>query len=281
MNRVVVNLGNFKLDDVLLDRGSLNIGRAPDNDITLEDPATSSHHAKIVTIFTSSFIQDLNSTNGTIVNGRKIVRHTLHHGDIISIGNLQLLFKSDKVSPATENNKTMAMDKKALDKLMSKPLPPASFSTDKNDKENAPGKVKGNQLSGFSITMPKVETQGNVEEPSIPTLDETLPLDELRKDPSRTVVIKHTDEAKPVSEAKPAQPETKNEQHEDIVIQGLDGYEDTVLSFDSGNNEQFDEQAMQSVLIGDEHSNKSRLMARITIAGIILSIITLSIFLIF
>jgi len=287
MNRVVVNLGNFKLDDVLLDRGSLNIGRAPDNDITLEDPATSSHHAKIVTIFTSSFIQDLNSTNGTIVNGRKIVRHTLHHGDIISIGNLQLLFKSDNTAPKTETSKTMAMDKKALDALLSKPLKPAPL--DINKSKGILVESAGNQLSGFSITVPKVEEQEVANDHSIPTLDETLPLDELRKDPSRTVVVKHKNESvlKSNQTLRPDQAETAKsidippDEHEvhDIEIKGLDGYEDTVLSFEK--DDSFDEQAMQTALLGDNNDDRSKLMAKITIAGIIVTIIILSLFLLF
>ncbi|WP_455203809.1 FHA domain-containing protein [Kaarinaea lacus] len=95
MNKIIVNRGTFKLNEVEFQQGTLTIGRAADNTITLDDNAVSGHHVKIITLFNTSYIEDLDSTNGTLVNGHKVTKRTLHSGDIISVGNHQLLYQSD------------------------------------------------------------------------------------------------------------------------------------------------------------------------------------------
>lgn len=76
------------LPQIKLKPGTLTIGRAKDNDTCIADKTVSSHHARIVTYFNASYIEDLDSTNGTLVNGKPIKKHTVHPGDIIKIGNL-------------------------------------------------------------------------------------------------------------------------------------------------------------------------------------------------
>lgn len=73
-----------------LDRDRVTIGRRPDNDICLRYAPVSGEHAAVVTILADSFLEDLHSTNGTLVNGKPITRHFLRDRDEIDIG-LQLL----------------------------------------------------------------------------------------------------------------------------------------------------------------------------------------------
>jgi len=75
---------------VNLQAGALSIGRADDNDLPLADNTVSSHHARIFTYLESSYIEDLGSTNGTYLNGKRIQKHTLHVGDVIKVGKLEL-----------------------------------------------------------------------------------------------------------------------------------------------------------------------------------------------
>ena len=281
-------MGNFKLDEIPLQRGTLNIGRAPDNDISLADPATSSHHAKIVTIFTSSFIQDLNSTNGTVVNGRKIVRHTLHHGDIISIGNLQLLFKSDTaINPEPEvEKKTLMINKEDLKVLMDK----AASDKDAGTFEHSvtTGAKAENHLSGFSITVPdklnsKSDAAQNDDHATIPTLDETLPLDELRKDPARTVVVSAE---RPVMQPPPIQQQTEPP-ITDVSADEInnpdpdqdDGMADTELQINGDISEtELSEAQIQAMLMGDNQDESSKVIAKYSIIVVLLVIIFVSIF---
>ncbi len=65
---------------------ALRLGRSPDNDLILRDPATSGHHARVERRGEQFWIVDLGSTNGTLVNGEPIQEKELNHGDRISIG---------------------------------------------------------------------------------------------------------------------------------------------------------------------------------------------------
>jgi len=76
-----------------LEKGELSIGRASSNDIQINDTAVSSKHAKLITgpdpfiegqLIT--YLEDLESTNGTELNGTKIAREQLNYDDIITIG---------------------------------------------------------------------------------------------------------------------------------------------------------------------------------------------------
>jgi chromosome segregation ATPase len=69
-----------------------SIGRTPDNDLQLDTKFVSRHHAVILVGPTHTIIEDLNSTNGVVVNGRKVTRHTLQEGDTVAIGRAQYRF---------------------------------------------------------------------------------------------------------------------------------------------------------------------------------------------
>jgi pSer/pThr/pTyr-binding forkhead associated (FHA) protein len=74
---------------------TLTIGRKADNTLMIEDPAVSGHHARIVKIQAVFFLEDLNSTNGTAINGRPITRHQLRDADVITIGQHRLIFQEN------------------------------------------------------------------------------------------------------------------------------------------------------------------------------------------
>jgi hypothetical protein len=65
---------------------ALRLGRSPDNDLILRDPATSGHHARVERRGEQFWIVDLGSTNGTLVNGEPIQEKELNHGDRITVG---------------------------------------------------------------------------------------------------------------------------------------------------------------------------------------------------
>jgi len=108
MNKIIVNHGSFKVKEVELEHGTLTVGRAVDNDLKLDDSAVSSHHAKLVTFFNVTYIEDLNSTNGTLVNGRPVKKYTLHTGDIVLLGKHQLLFQGARLEE-TGGDSTIVM----------------------------------------------------------------------------------------------------------------------------------------------------------------------------
>ena len=69
-----------------------SIGRTPDNDLQIDAKFVSRHHAVILVGPAHTIIEDLNSTNGVLVNGRRITRHTLRDGDQIAIGRTHYRF---------------------------------------------------------------------------------------------------------------------------------------------------------------------------------------------
>ncbi|MDB4441877.1 FHA domain-containing protein [bacterium] len=81
-------LGDYQLQD----KFSLTIGRGEKNDVVIQDPAISKHHAKIDPVGDRFVLIDLQSKNGTFVNENLAVSHWLKHGDVISIGNHQLVY---------------------------------------------------------------------------------------------------------------------------------------------------------------------------------------------
>jgi pSer/pThr/pTyr-binding forkhead associated (FHA) protein len=65
---------------------ALRLGRSPDNDVILRDPATSGHHARLERRGDQFWLVDLGSTNGTFVNGESIQEKQLIHGDRLTLG---------------------------------------------------------------------------------------------------------------------------------------------------------------------------------------------------
>jgi len=66
--------------------GELSIGRASDNDVRITDSTVSSHHARVFTYLNSSYVEDLNSSNGTFINGKRVEKHILRPGDTLQVG---------------------------------------------------------------------------------------------------------------------------------------------------------------------------------------------------
>ena len=95
MAKLVLLVPNGTTMDVPLRRERVTIGRRADNDVCLPNLAVSGEHAVVVTILSDSFLEDLGSTNGTLVNGKPIAKHFLRDGDLIDIGRHKLLYFVD------------------------------------------------------------------------------------------------------------------------------------------------------------------------------------------
>ena len=94
MGKLVLRLPDGATREIALDRERVTIGRRADNDVCLPYPAVSGEHAAVVTILDDSFLEDLNSTNGTLVNGRIVTKHFLRDYDEIDIGRQKLVYYS-------------------------------------------------------------------------------------------------------------------------------------------------------------------------------------------
>jgi hypothetical protein len=110
MAKLIITDAEGVTRDFPLSKERVSIGRHPDNDISLNDKAVSGKHAVIITILRDSFLEDLNSTNGTQVNGKAVAKHPLSNGDTVSIGRNTLKYQGDAASADEDDfEKTMIL----------------------------------------------------------------------------------------------------------------------------------------------------------------------------
>ena len=109
--KLILSLDGALIQDYALEKERMTIGRKADNDIVINNLAVSGQHAAIVTILNDSFMEDLDSTNGVVVNGMPVKKHFLQNNDVIEIGKYNLKYLNDHVSQtsAAEFEKTMIM----------------------------------------------------------------------------------------------------------------------------------------------------------------------------
>jgi pSer/pThr/pTyr-binding forkhead associated (FHA) protein len=91
--KLLVKLQGQGSRTIEIPNGSFTIGRKASNDLTIDDHTVSGQHARIVKVQSVYFLEDLNSTNGTSVNGKRIERHQLRDADVITIGQHRIIFQ--------------------------------------------------------------------------------------------------------------------------------------------------------------------------------------------
>ncbi len=111
MARLILSLDGQVLAEYNMSKERYTVGRLPDNDVRIDNAAVSGHHGLIINILNDSFLEDLNSTNGTYVNGKLIKKHALQHGDVITVGHHHLRFVDSQVenSEQDEFERTMVI----------------------------------------------------------------------------------------------------------------------------------------------------------------------------
>lgn len=100
MAKLILSMDGLVLKEIPLNKERLTIGRKPHNDIQIDNLAISGEHAVVVNILDDSFLEDLNSTNGTLVNGQPVKKHFLRNNDVIELGKYKLKYMADLQSSA-------------------------------------------------------------------------------------------------------------------------------------------------------------------------------------
>src|SRR3989338_2587670 len=98
MPKIILKFEAAVIKEVPFTTSTLTIGRKPDNDVAIDDPAVSSHHCRISLQGDTYFVEDLNSTNGTLVNDKKIIKAGIHDKDVIAIAKHTIIFVDDRPS---------------------------------------------------------------------------------------------------------------------------------------------------------------------------------------
>ena len=94
--KLILSMDGLVLKEIALTKERTTIGRKPHNDIQIDNLAVSGEHAVIVTILNDSFLEDLGSTNGTLVNGQPIKKHFLQTNDVVELGKYKLKYINDQ-----------------------------------------------------------------------------------------------------------------------------------------------------------------------------------------
>jgi pSer/pThr/pTyr-binding forkhead associated (FHA) protein len=108
MARLILSMDGLVLKEIPLDKPRMTIGRKAQNDIQIDNLAVSGEHAAIVTILNDSFLEDLDSTNGTLVNGQRVTKHILQNNDVIELVKYRLKYIADEPAGASAQRARVA-----------------------------------------------------------------------------------------------------------------------------------------------------------------------------
>ena len=118
MAKLILSMDGLVLKEIPLSKERTTIGRKAHNDIQIDNLAVSGEHAVIVTILNDSFMEDLGSTNGTLVNGNPVKKHFLQNNDVIELGKYKLKFIQEAgaqpAAAAADFEKTMVLRPSAM-----------------------------------------------------------------------------------------------------------------------------------------------------------------------
>lgn len=111
MAKLILSLDGQVIKEHDVNKERMTIGRKPHNDIQIDNLAVSGEHAMIMTILNDSFLEDLGSTNGTMVNGQPVKKHFLQSEDVVEIGKYKLKYVNDQAGNMTQQEfeKTMVL----------------------------------------------------------------------------------------------------------------------------------------------------------------------------
>ena len=147
MPKMIVSIDGVVIKEVQLTKDRTTLGRRPYNDIVIDNLAVSGEHAVMQMSGSDVFLEDLNSTNGTYVNGKAIKKQQLQNGDTVEIGKYKIKFAHEGASDSYE--KTMVINAGAV--VGGSDAPSASLG-------NAAIKVMSGTASGREVPLVKVVT---------------------------------------------------------------------------------------------------------------------------
>jgi pSer/pThr/pTyr-binding forkhead associated (FHA) protein len=110
MAKLVLSSGGSVVFQCFVGKERLGVGRDPANQIVINDPSVSREHAAIVAVGNDHILEDLGSANGTFVNGTRMPRRILQHGDVVEFGAFNLRYLNSKTATEVELDRTMLIE---------------------------------------------------------------------------------------------------------------------------------------------------------------------------
>lgn len=166
MGKLVVSLDGVVIKEVQITKDKTTLGRRPYNDIVIDNLAVSGEHAVLQMTGSDVFIEDLNSTNGTYINGKAVKKQLLTHNDTVEIGKYKIKYL---VEDGTDYEKTMIMKPGSVPAAATAPPPgfahtapfgaPSNFgSLSATGVSAASIRVLNGQAAGREVSLTKVVT---------------------------------------------------------------------------------------------------------------------------
>jgi len=160
--KLIVTKNNQEITQMPLERTVVTIGRKHVNDLHLDDLSVSGSHAKILTVGNDSFIEDLNSTNGTYVNGARVQKKPLRDQDSIKIGDYELRYLNSVASVDDDMEKTVILQAGSVvmqDPEARKTTPSPTVSAVSSEESTAKLTVVDGPSKGKFLTLSKIITR--------------------------------------------------------------------------------------------------------------------------
>lgn len=107
MAKLILSLNGTVINQYFVDKPCITVGRDPGNDIVIDDPRLSRQHARILTVGNDQIAEDLQSSNGTLINGRPLTRQILQHSDVLEFGGHHLRYMSTRNAAEVDLERTM------------------------------------------------------------------------------------------------------------------------------------------------------------------------------
>jgi pSer/pThr/pTyr-binding forkhead associated (FHA) protein len=157
MGKLVVSLDGVVIKEVQLTKDKTTLGRRPYNDIVIDNLAVSGEHAVLQMVGNDVFIEDLNSTNGTYINGKAVKKQLLAHNDTVEIGKYKIKYLADD---GHEYEKTMIMKPGQAPTFMHTAPQPAHSGFGGLGAPTTPASIKvlNGAAAGREVTLTKVVT---------------------------------------------------------------------------------------------------------------------------
>ena len=157
MGKLVVSLDGVVIKEVQITKDKTTLGRRPYNDIVIDNLAVSGEHAVLQMVGADVFIEDLNSTNGTYINGKAIKKQLLTHNDTVEIGKYKIKYLVDE---STDYERTMILKHGAASAPTAQPAGgvPSDFGRLPASSAAALIKVLNGAAAGREVALTKVVT---------------------------------------------------------------------------------------------------------------------------
>lgn len=149
MAKLILTVDGEVTGNYFIDAPRFSIGSAEGNSLQMAYPGVSRSHAVILSVGNDDILEDLGSTNGTLVNGKMITRHILQHDDVIEIGTCQIRYRSHKAVSGPSFDRTMVIKGLTLDQ---EGMPAGLVSSEKMGAKKGAKARKGIQLGLVKVT---------------------------------------------------------------------------------------------------------------------------------